>query len=83
MGLIHTSREQLHQWLTEAEGTNIEFKEAKQNYHFDKLMDYCVALANEGGGKIILGVTDRRPSRVELRRACTTGLPIASPWRKC
>uniref|UniRef100_A0A831TYR6 Transcriptional regulator n=1 Tax=Geobacter metallireducens TaxID=28232 RepID=A0A831TYR6_GEOME len=56
--------EQLHQWLTEPEGTNIEFKEAKQNYHFEKLVDYCVALANEGGGKIILGVTDRRPRRI-------------------
>lgn len=27
-------------------------------------MAYCVALANEGGGKIILGVTDRRPRRI-------------------
>jgi ATP-dependent DNA helicase RecG len=24
-------------------------------------VDYCVALGNEGGGKIVLGVTDRRP----------------------
>lgn len=59
-----STTEQLHQWLTEPEGTNIEFKEAKQNYHFEKLVDYCVALANEGGGKIILGVTDRRPRRI-------------------
>jgi ATP-dependent DNA helicase RecG len=29
-----------------------------------KLFRYCVALANEGGGKLILGVTDRRPRRV-------------------
>lgn len=64
MSLTHTSIEQLHTWLTEPEGTNIEFKEAKQNYHFEKLVDYCVALANEGGGKIILGVTDRRPRRI-------------------
>ena len=28
------------------------------------LCEYCVALANEGGGKIILGVTDRRPRRI-------------------
>lgn len=64
MSLTHTSREQLHQWLTEPEGTSFEFKEAKQNYHFEKLVSYCVALANEGGGKIILGVTDRRPRRI-------------------
>jgi len=59
-----TTREQLQQWLNEPEGTNFEFKEAKQGYHFDKLVEYCVALANEGGGKIILGVTDRRPRRI-------------------
>ncbi len=42
----------------------MEFKEAKQNFHFDKLVEYCVALANEGGGHIILGVSDRRPRTV-------------------
>lgn len=59
-----TTCEQLNQWLSEPEGTNLEFKEAKHNYHFDKLVEYCVALANEGGGKIILGVSDRRPRRI-------------------
>jgi ATP-dependent DNA helicase RecG len=29
-----------------------------------KLFRYCVALANEGGGRLILGVTDKRPRRV-------------------
>lgn len=61
---MSTSLEQLHKWLTEPEGTRLEFKEAKRNYHFDKLVDYCVALANEGGGKIILGATDQRPRRI-------------------
>lgn len=59
-----TSREQLLQWLSEPEGVALEFKEAKQRYDFDKLAKYCVALANEGGGKLILGVTDRRPRRI-------------------
>lgn len=59
-----TTREQLQHWLDEPEGTNLEFKEAKKNYHFEKLVEYCVALANEGGGKIILGVSDRRPRRI-------------------
>ncbi|NQW50202.1 MAG: putative DNA binding domain-containing protein [Rhodospirillales bacterium] len=59
-----TTREQLRHWLSEPEGTRLEFKEAKNNFHFDKLVDYCVALANEGGGKIIFGVTDRRPRRI-------------------
>jgi ATP-dependent DNA helicase RecG len=61
---MRTTPEQLHQWLTEPEGTRLEFKEAKARYDFDKLLQYCVALANEGGGKIILGVTDRRPRSV-------------------
>ena len=44
--------------------TNFEFKEAKANYHFDKLLPYCVALANEGGGKVVLGATDKRPRKI-------------------
>lgn len=56
-----TSNEQLAGWLVEPEGVRLEFKSASNNFHFEKLVDYCVALANEGGGKIILGVTDRRP----------------------
>lgn len=61
---MRTTPEQLQQWLTEPEGTRLEFKEAKVRYDFEKLLQYCVALANEGGGKIVLGVTDRRPRRV-------------------
>jgi len=59
-----TTTEQLQHWLGEPEGVHLEFKEAKHNFHFDKLADYCVALANEGGGNIILGVTDLRPRRI-------------------
>jgi ATP-dependent DNA helicase RecG len=47
-----------------SEHEHIEFKEAKNNFHFEKLVDYCVALANEGGGRIVLGVTDKPPRRV-------------------
>ena len=47
-----------------SEGEHVEFKEAKSNFHFDKLVDYCVALANEGGGRIVFGVTDKPPRRV-------------------
>lgn len=59
-----TSLEQLRAWLDEPEGAHFEFEEAKANFHFDKLVEYAVALANEGGGKIIFGVTDRRPRRI-------------------
>lgn len=56
-----TSRAHLDAWLAEPEGTRIEFKSARNNFHFEKLVDYCVALANEGGGVMILGVSDERP----------------------
>ncbi len=34
------------------------------NFHFEKLAKYCTALANEGVGSVVLGVTDKRPRRV-------------------
>lgn len=59
-----TSREQFLAWLAEPEGLRLEFKEAKLRYDFEKLLKYCVALANEGGGTIVLGVTDKRPRSI-------------------
>lgn len=64
-----TSVAQLQQWLLEPEGQRLEFKEAKQRYDFEKLLKYCVALANEGGGTMVLGVTDLRPRRIVGTRA--------------
>lgn len=64
-----TSPQQFYELLNSPEGTHLEFKSARQQYDFDKLVDYCVALANEGGGKIILGVTDKRPRDVVGTRA--------------
>src|SRR5271168_2584019 len=58
------TRQQLQKWLNAREDEHLEFKEAKANFHFEKLVKYCAALANEGGGSIVLGVTDRRPRRV-------------------
>lgn len=54
----------LEQWMQGTEGENLEFKAARNSFHFDELTGYCVALANEGGGKVILGVTDARPRQV-------------------
>ncbi len=54
----------LESWMAKPEAERLEFKEAKANYDYDKLARYCCALANEGGGRIILGVTDKRPRRV-------------------
>jgi len=65
------SLEELHRLMNAMEGENLEFKEARQSYQFDKLLKYCAALANEGGGKIILGVSDQRPRRIIGTRAFT------------
>ena len=54
----------LERWLQEPEGENLEFKSASGGFHFNELTRYCVAIANEGGGKIILGVSDERPRQV-------------------
>lgn len=61
---MSTSREQLESWMRADEDEHLEFKEASNRYDFEELIRYAVALANERGGKIILGVTDERPRRV-------------------
>jgi len=61
---VSVTLEQLQEWMESREDEHLEFKEAKNNFHFEKLVKYCAALANEGGGRIILGVTDRPPRRV-------------------
>ena len=48
----------------DSESEHVEFKQAKNNFNFEELADYCCALANEGGGSIILGVTDTPPRRI-------------------
>ncbi len=60
---------ELQTWMNDQEGEHLEFKEAKTSFHFEKLVKYCIALANEGGGKMILGVTDKLPRKVVGSRA--------------
>jgi ATP-dependent DNA helicase RecG len=48
----------------DSETEHLEFKEARQKFDFDKLVEYCCALANEGGGSIILGVTNQLPRQI-------------------
>jgi ATP-dependent DNA helicase RecG len=50
--------------MNDKEGENCEFKEWKTKGDFEEAARYCAALANEGGGRLILGVTDKRPRRV-------------------
>lgn len=54
--MIKTTLEEFNQWLRRPEGLHLEFKEAKDTFDSRRdLPDYCAAIANEGGGKLILG----------------------------
>lgn len=44
-----------------SETQNLEFKEAGNHYDTRKLCRYCVAIANEGGGHLVLGIADKLP----------------------
>ncbi len=68
-----TSIEQIGSLLTvRSEDEHLEFKAAQNHYDFEELVDYCVALANEGGGRMVLGVTDKMPRRVVGTKAFET-----------
>ena len=47
--------------ISEDEG--LEFKLAATSFNKEKLCEYVSAIANSGGGSLILGVTDARPRR--------------------
>ena len=66
---MSVSLQQLQEWMDFKEDEHLEFKEANNRFDFEELVKYCVALANEGGGKMILGVKDKRPRRVVGTRA--------------
>lgn len=56
---------QIDLWRGSASETqNLEFKEAATQYDTRKLCRYCVAIANEGGGHLVLGIADKPPRPV-------------------
>ena len=62
---MNVTLEELRRWMDmPSENEHLEFKEAKHNFHFDTLVKYCCALANERGGKMVLGVSDKIPRKV-------------------
>lgn len=61
---MSVSIKQLEEWMNNSENENLEFKEAKNQYDITKLFRYCVALANERGGKLILGISSAIPRKV-------------------
>jgi ATP-dependent DNA helicase RecG len=64
-----TQPEDFRAYLESPEGRRLEFKAATGGFHFEDLVKYSVALANEGGGTMLLGVTDTRPRKVVGTRA--------------
>ena len=60
---MNTTREQFKKWLdfTVIEDCDLEFKEAKSQFSSSRgsLFDYCAAIANGNGGKLILGVREK------------------------
>ncbi|MBI4310026.1 MAG: putative DNA binding domain-containing protein, partial [Candidatus Omnitrophica bacterium] len=59
--MIKTNLEQFKGWLAQPEDVDLEFKEAASNFDHDRgsLFDYCAAIANGRGGKLILGVQEK------------------------
>ena len=61
---------QLAYWKTVPKETeNLEFKEAKNGFNREKLYKYCVAIANERGGHLVLGLANDPPREVVGTRA--------------
>lgn len=62
--MIFTTPDLLERWLASPDDSGLEFKKGRRGYEIDKLAAQCVALANGGGGRLILGVTDKRPREI-------------------
>ena len=60
-----TTIQQIDNWrVARSEHQRLEFKEAKTQFDNRKLYKCCVALANEGGGHLLLGIEDQPPRKV-------------------
>ena len=57
---------------------SLAFKEAKNRFAFDDLLRYCVAIGNEGGGRLLLGIANKRPRPVVGTSAFANTHKIAS-----
>jgi len=53
----------LNELLNAKEGHHFEFKEAKNHFGTKEAAEYLCAIANHGGGRLVLGITDKRPRK--------------------
>lgn len=73
-----TTPEQIDLWRqTPSEHQRLEFKEAKNQFDNRKVYEYCVALANEGGGRLLLGISDKPPREVVGTQAFSDPIVMA------
>ena len=54
----------IEELLNAKEGERYQFKEAKTRFDSGEAARCCCALANCGGGKLVFGITDKRPRKV-------------------
>lgn len=54
----------IEELLNAEEGEQCQFKEAKQRFDFSEAARCCCALANCGGGRLVFGVSDKRPRKI-------------------
>lgn len=74
-----TTSEQIDLWRSaSSEDQRLEFKEAKTQFDNQKLFRYCVAIANEGGGILLLGIADKPPRPVVGTAAFSNTVEMAS-----
>jgi hypothetical protein len=75
-----TSIQQIDEWRAlKSETEHVEFKAARNTYDYQQLCEYCVAISNEGGGVLILGVEDKLNPTDKLRPVVgTNAFPKAS-----
>lgn len=54
----------LDELMQAQEGEGVQFKEAKNRFDFGETARCCCALSNCGGGKLVFGISDKRPREV-------------------
>lgn len=78
-----TTPQQIDLWRQAcSEHQRLEFKEAKHQFDFRRLQQYCVALANEGGGTLLLGIADKPPRPVVGSQAFVVTLYGPKPFEE-
>lgn len=74
-----TTPQQIDLWRqAPTEHQRLEFKEAKNQFDYRRLCEYCAAMANEGGGVLLFGIVDKSPRPVVGTKACNDPVGMAA-----